>query len=71
MHFIDAFHASFLLYVQREKLTRGVECTGMRIVFEEVFLIFIKLAMRLQTHYTKLQFALIKQMNFPQILKFW
>jgi len=70
MHFIDAFHAIFLLYIQQEKLTRGVEHTGMRTVFEEVFLISINLAVRLQTHYTKLQFALIKQINFPNILKF-
>ena len=71
MHFTDAFHAICLLYIQQEKLTRGVERTGMRIVIEEVFLIFINLAMRLQTHYTKLRFALIKQINFPNILKFW
>jgi len=71
MHFSDAFRAIFLLYVQQEKLTRGVKSTRMRTVFEEVFLIFINLAMRLQRHYTKLRFALIKQINFPNILKFW
>jgi hypothetical protein len=70
MHFSDAFCAIFLLYMQQEKLTRGVKHTGMGVVFEEVFLIFINLAVRLQTHYTKLLFALIKQINFPNILKF-
>jgi len=71
MHFTDEFYAIFMLYIQQEKLTRGVKCTRMRIVFEEVFLIFINLAMRLQTHYTKLRFALIKQINFPSLLRCW